>query len=93
MVEVHLQNPVWKSRLELDGAAIPQNFTTKEFQKGNAHYLVEALEQPLLLPKDMVALQTIRQQDLFLSLKRDLALVSFLARFTDISLGYFFLIQ
>ena len=41
----------------------------------------------MLLPKDMAALQTMRQQDFFLSLKRDLALVSFSARFTDTLLG------
>ena len=44
--------------------------------------MVEALERPLLLPKDMDALKPMRQPDLFLSLKRDLALVSSLACFT-----------
>ena len=77
MVEVSPQNPVWEPQLELEGAAILQSSFIKEFQKGQAHYLVEALEQPLLLPKDMVALRNVRQPDLFLSLKRDLALVSF----------------
>ena len=38
--------------------------------------MVEALEQPLLLPKDTDALRKLKQHDLFLSLKRDLALVS-----------------
>ena len=85
--EVYLQNPVWEPWLELDGVVIPWNSTIREFQRGNTHYLAEALEQPLLLLKDMAALQTMRQQDFFLSLKRDLALVSFSARFTDISLG------
>lgn len=51
-----------------------------EFQKGHAHYLTEALEQPLLLPKDMAV-------DLFLSLKRDLALVSLHASSTTIRWG------
>ena len=44
--------------------------------------MAEALERPLLLPKDMDALKHMRQPDLFLSLKRDLALVSSLAYFT-----------
>ena len=39
-------------------------------------YLAQALEQPLLLPKDMEALRRMRQLDLFRSLKRDLAMVS-----------------
>ena len=37
---------------------------------------VEALEQPLLLPKDMEAYRRYTQNDLLLSLKRDLAMVS-----------------
>lgn len=65
--------PPW---LELEGAAIPRYSSIREFQKGHAHYLAEALEQPLLLPKDMTALKNMRKPDLFLSLKRDLALVS-----------------
>ena len=44
VAEVRLQNPVWDPRLELDGAAIPWDSTIREFQKGHAHYLVEALE-------------------------------------------------
>jgi len=39
-------------------------------------HVAEALEQPLLLPKDMDALRKLKQHDLFLSLKRDLALIS-----------------
>ena len=39
-------------------------------------YLAQALEQPFLLPKDMEALRRMRQPDLFMSLKRDLAMVS-----------------
>ena len=45
---------------------------------GHATHVAETLEQPLLLPKDMDALRKIRQQDLFMSLKRDLALISIL---------------
>ena len=44
VAEVRLQNPIWDPRLELDGAAIPWDSTIREFQKGHAHYLVEALE-------------------------------------------------
>ena len=48
-----------------------------EFQKGHSTYIFEALEQPLLLPKDMEALRRMRQPNLFLSLKRDLAMISY----------------
>ena len=38
--------------------------------------MAETLEHPLLLPKDIDALKKVRQPELFLSLKKDLALVS-----------------
>ena len=52
--------------------------------------MAEALERPLLLPKDMDALKHMRQPDFFLSLKWDLALVSSLAYFTkSVFLSFF----
>ena len=63
-------------RLEMDGAPIPYDSTIWESQKEHATHLVEALEQPLLLPKDMAALRRTKQSELFMSLKRDLAMVS-----------------
>ena len=75
MAEVHQQHHTWASRLELDGAAIPWNSSIKEFQRWHVSYVAEALEQPLFLPKDMVALKHMRQPDLFMSLKRNLTLV------------------
>ena len=56
--------------------------------------MAEALEHPLLLPKDMDALKHMKQLELFLSLNRDLALVSSLAHFTKsgfFSSPFFFL--
>ena len=92
VVEVRPLNLAWNPQLELDGAVIPWNSSIKEFQRGNAHYIINALEQPFLLLKDMATLKNMRQQDLFLSLKRDLALVSFLTCLTDFMLGCTFLI-
>ena len=66
----------WSPRLEVDGAPIPWNASVREFQRGRAGYIAEALEQPLLLPKDMDAYRRFSQNDLFLSLKRDLAMVN-----------------
>lgn len=86
VAEVRHQHPSWAPQLELDGAAIPWSSTIREFQKRHAHYLAEALEQPLLLPKDMAALKNTRQPDLFLFLKRDLALISSSACFFNITL-------
>ena len=60
----------------MDGAAIPWNASVEEFQKGHSAYIAEASEQPFLLPKDIDAVRKMRQPDLFMSLKRDLAMVS-----------------
>ena len=74
--DARLQYHTWSPRLEVDGATIPWNASVREFQRGHSAYIAEALEQPLLLPKDIDVVRKIRQQDLFMSLKRDLAMVS-----------------
>ena len=61
VVEVRPQDPVWNPQLKLDEITIPWNSTIKEFQRGNAHYLANTLEQPLLLQKDIAALKNVRQ--------------------------------
>ena len=65
----------WSPRIELDGAPIPWDATLWESQRGQASFLAEALQQPLLLPRDMEGLRKTRQPDLFMSLKRDMAMV------------------
>ena len=74
--EVHLQHRTWSPRLEVDEVTIPWNAFVREFQRGHFAYIAEALEQPLFLPKDIDVVRKMRQQDLFMSLKRDLAMVS-----------------
>ena len=39
--------------------------------------MANALEQPLLLPQDMADLRTLKKHKVFLTLKRDLAMVNF----------------
>ena len=75
-VEVHQQQGTWAPWLELDGTAIPWNSSIREFQRGHSTYVAEVLEQPLLLPNDVEALRRVWQLDLFMFLKRDLAMVS-----------------
>ena len=60
----------------MDGAPIPWGASVWEFQKGRAGYIAEALEHPLLLPKDIDTYRRFTQNDLFLSLKKDLAMVN-----------------
>ena len=66
----------WSPRQEVDKTPILWNASVREFQRGPAGYIFEALDQPLLLPKDMEAYRRFKQKQLFLSLKRDLAMVS-----------------
>ena len=74
-VEVRRGQCSWVPRLEVEGAPIPWDATIWESQR-YATVLTEALEQPLLLPQDMKGLRRTRQLDLFMSLKRDLAMIS-----------------
>ena len=67
---------LWAPRLEVEGAPIPWDATLRESQKGHANFLTEALEQPLLLHRDMEGFRRTGQPNLFMSLKKDLTLVS-----------------
>ena len=60
----------------LDGAFLLASVSIKNFQGGMAGYMADAAEQALLLPADMANLREMRKHEFFLSLKRDLALVS-----------------
>ena len=73
---IRREQRTWSPRLELDGAPISWNATLWESQREQTSYLAEALQQPLLLPRDMEGLRATRQSDLFMSLKRDMAMVS-----------------
>ena len=61
----------------MDGAAIPYDASIWDAPRGHANYLAQALQQPLLLPRDMESIRRTKQPDLFMSLKRDLAMVSY----------------
>ncbi|XP_075670036.1 uncharacterized protein LOC142639784 [Castanea sativa] len=72
--EVRRAPVTWSPDLRLDGAPISCQSSIRAVQQGHAHHLAEVLERPLLLPKDMETLEKMSQPQLFLSLKRDLAL-------------------
>ena len=67
--------------LMLDKAPSLTDASIRNFQQGKADYVVDAVEQALLLPKDMADLRSLRKHKVFLSLKRDLTLVSLLNTF------------
>ena len=60
----------------MEGAPLPYDDSIWHAQKGRFNYLVQALLQSLVLPRDMESIRHTRQPDLFMSLKRDLAMVS-----------------
>ena len=62
--------------MEVDGAPLLEDASIRDFQRGTVGYVADAVEQSLLLPKDMADLRSMRQYEVFLRLKRDLAMVS-----------------
>ena len=60
----------------MDGVPIAYDATLRHYREGHAGLVAEVLEQPLVLPKDMEAYRNFNHPELFLSLKRDLAMVS-----------------
>ena len=72
---VRITQRTWSLQLKVDGTSIPWNASVREFQRGRAGYIAEGMEQPLLLPKDMEAYKRFKQNDIFMSIKKDLAMV------------------
>ena len=73
---IRREQRTWSPRLELDNAPISWDATLWESQRGQESFLTKALQQPLLLPRNMEGLRATRQPNLFMSLKRDMAMVS-----------------
>ena len=74
--QVRRPTRIWSPKLEVDGVPIAWDSSLRHYHGGHAGHVAEALEQPLLLPKDMESYRSFTQPELFLSLKRDLAMVS-----------------
>ena len=78
MAQVCRPTRTWSPKLEMDGVPIAYDASFRHYCERNAGHVAEALEQPLLLLKDMEAYRNFNHPELFLSLKRDLAMVSYL---------------
>ena len=76
VAQVRRSPRIWSPVLEVDGVPIAMDATLRHFRGGHAGLMAEALQQPLLLPQDMEAYRSFNHPGLFLSLKRDLAMVS-----------------
>ena len=61
--------------LVLDSAPLPNDSSIHNFDNGRTGYVANSVEQALLLPRDIAELQNLKKHEMFLSLKRDLALV------------------
>ena len=75
MAQMHCPSRIWSPKLEVNGVPIAWDTSIGHYNGGHVGHVAEALEQPLFLPKDMEAYMRFSQQELFLSLKRDLAMV------------------
>ena len=76
VAQVHRPTRTWSPVLEVDGMPIAYDATLRHYRGGHAGLVAEALEQPLLLSQDMEVYRTFNHPELFLSLKKDLAMVS-----------------
>ena len=81
VAQVRRSARTWSPVLEVDGMPITFDATLRHYRGGHAGLVAEALQQPLLLPQDMAAYRSFNHPELFLSLKRDLAMVSDSAHF------------
>ena len=89
VAQVHRPARTWSPMLEVDGMPIAYNATLGHYRGGHAGLVAEALEQPLLLPQDMEAYRSFNHPELFLSLKRDLAMVSDSVHFSSFIFAFY----
>ena len=71
----------WAPHMELNVAPLLSDAFIQDFQQGTAGYVIDVMEQCLLLPRGMANLKSMRQHEVFLRLKRDLAMVNEFLRF------------
>ena len=78
MAQVRHPTCTWSPKLEVDDAPIAWDASFRHYRGGHVGHVAKALEQPLLFPKDMEAYKNFNHPKLFLSIKRDLAMISYL---------------
>ena len=70
----HVGSLAWLLAPMLNGEPLLANASIRDFQGGIAGYVADTVEQALLLPEDMAELRDMRRHEVFLSLKRYLAM-------------------
>ena len=93
MAQARRSPRTWSTVLEVDGMPIAYDATLRHYRGGHVGLMAEALQQPLLLRQDMAAYRSFNHPDLFLSLKRDLVMVSNSTHFSFIFVYLHFLTQ
>ena len=88
--DVHHTPRIWSPKLELNGVPLAWDTSVRNYQWGQAGHIAETLEQPLLLLRDVEAYRRFGQQELFLSIKRDLTMVSNSIYFSTYIFDYFY---
>ena len=78
----------WSPLLMLDGAPLPSDSSI-----GKVDYVANSLEQALLFPRDMADLRSLKKHKVFLTLKRELAPVSFHIHTPNYIFTLFFLLK
>ena len=76
VAQVRRPTRTWSPKLEVDSVPIAYDASLRHYHGRHAGHVAEALVQPLLLLMDMEAYRSFNHPELFLSLKRDLAMVS-----------------
>ena len=66
---------VWLPAPMLGGEPLMDDASIRDFNGGIGCHVASALEQTLLLPKDMVELRGLRKNEVFLNVKRYLGMV------------------
>ena len=69
---------IWNPSFALDDSPLLEDASIRDFNGGRVGYIANTVEQALLLPRDMDELQNLKKHELFLFMKRDLALVTLL---------------
>ena len=91
--ERHPRVPIWNPSLELDGAysrwILPLGISKREKRA----MWSTLWSNPLLLPQDMADLRTLKKHEVFLTLKRDLAMVHPSIYFMNHTHMYFILLD
>lgn len=87
--------PAWLLAPMLNGEPLLATASIRDFQGGTARYVADAVEQALLVPGDMAELRSMRRHEVFLNMKRYLAMVyvslnPFFSGFLLYSISHFF---